>query len=75
MFRDMIPHDNRPAIKSPRFDNLVGKKLSDKRITQYIREGRYGAHMQARQLREDARTKRKPSRTPSLPPLDISQFL
>lgn len=42
--------DFRPSIRSPRFDNLRGAKLSDARIRHYILAGYYGPERKAREL-------------------------
>lgn len=58
------------SLKSRPYDTFVGKPLTDRKIKQYILEGRYGPRLQEiEQLREEkkaiARLARKPSKKPS----------
>ena len=65
-------------MKSPRFDNLVGAPLTDERIAEYCRQGKYGPQKQLDQLAYD--THMKESKTPKRArspkhPLDLTDLL
>lgn len=61
-----------PNIRSPQYSSIRGARLTDRRITHYIRKGYYGVRLQ-QDLLETEKRKKPAKRTPGKPdPIDLA---